>query len=430
MSAAPAGTLVVEARAARRSLTGVLTIADQGVSSATTFLTTVLVGRSTSKEEFGAYVLGLTVLAWVTNLQTAFVTSPYLYRQASLPDPARRRLAGSTLIHHVALALGVTAIVATVAAAAGWAGSPRVAMVAWGLAVCLAPTLVKEYGRQVSFAHGRPQDALVLDGLGLILQVGGLWWLVDGGLASAAGAFVVIGVACGLSGAGWLAVRRGAFRPDRAIAGTHLADNWVLGRWLFAGFLVNAVGKDLYGWFLTGFHGPAAAAVLAACLGIVNLASPLAVGTGNYLAATYARLLADQGRPALVQRVRRETVIASGAAALFVAGVWVLGDAVQARLFGSQYHGNTAVLTLLALSVGMTVVTLPLGVGMLASQRADLTFRAGLIGAAATVVIGVVGAWALGPLGAALGLVSASTAEGLAKWLLFRRHVQPAGGAR
>lgn len=402
-----------------------LAIGDQGVSSATTFLSAVLVGRSTTKEEFGSYVLGLTILAWVTNLQTAFVTSPYLYRQAGLSEAERRRLAGSTLIHHLILAAAATGVAAAVATM-----SFRFSTMVWALAACLGPTLLKEYGRQTSFAHGRPQDALVLDSVGFALQVGALGWLAQSGRVSPAAAYLVIGLASGLAAAGWLAAQRGAFRPDPAVAPTHLADNWVLGKWLFAGFIVNAIGKDMYGWVLTAFHGTEAAGVLAACLGIVMLASPLAVGISNHLGASYARLVAEQGPEPLLRRLRRATWIAAACAAVFVAGVGLFGDWGITHLYGAQYGGNASVLTVLALSLGATVVTLPIGVGLLALQRADLTFRAAMAGAIATVVLGVGAAWTLGPLGAALGLVSANAVEGGAKVWLFRRHLKRLGRSR
>ena len=113
-----------------------------------------------------------------------------------------------------------------------------------------------------------------------------------------------------------------------------------------------------------------------------------------------------------------------------VAGVGLFGDWGITQLYGAPYGGNASVLTALALGLGATVVTLPIGVGLLALQRADLTFRAAMAGAIATVVLGVGAAWALGPLGAALGLVSANAVEGGAKVWLFRRHLKRLGRSR
>jgi O-antigen/teichoic acid export membrane protein len=369
-------------------------------------------------------------LSWITNLQGAFVTSPYLYRQAGLSGGERRRLAGSTLIHHLVLAAAATGVAVVVATASGGLASSRLSMIAWALAVCIGPALLKEYGRQVSFAHGRPQDALAVDVVGFALQIGGLLWLAQSGRASPALAYVVIGLASGLAATSWLVRRWSAFAPDRGSASAHLADNWVLGKWLFAGFIVNAIGKDMYGWVLTGFHGTAAAAVLAACLGIVMLASPLAVGISNHLGASYTRLLADQGYPSLLRQIRGATWIAAAFAAAFVAAVGLFGDWGITQLYGDQYRGNALVLTALAVSLGVTILALPVGVGLLAMQRADLTFRAAMVGTLATLLIGVGAAWALGPLGAALGLVSANVVEGAAKAWLFRRHVARLGGPR
>jgi O-antigen/teichoic acid export membrane protein len=290
--------------------------------------------------------------------------------------------------------------------------------------------MLKEYGRQLSFAHRRPEDALVLDIAGFGLQVGGFAWLVQSGRASPASAYLATGLACGLVAAVWLAAQRRAFQPEPATAPADLRDNWVLGKWLFAGYVVNACAKDMYGWVLTAFHGTGSAAVLAACLGIVMLASPIVVGVGNHLGPSYARLLAERGTAGLTQSLRRGTWVAAGFVIVLVTGVALFGEWGVGLVYGSQYLGNRLVLVGLALGLGLSILTMPIGVGLLAMQRADLTFRAAAAGAGATLVIGIGAARAFGPVGAALGLVAANALEGTVKVVLFRGCMRRLAGEK
>ena len=53
-------------------------MADQGVASATNFLTGVIIARACTKEELGLYMLGFSLISLMTDLQTSLITTPYM----------------------------------------------------------------------------------------------------------------------------------------------------------------------------------------------------------------------------------------------------------------------------------------------------------------------------------------------------------------
>ena len=61
-------------------------LADQGVSSATNFLTGVIIARACSKEELGLYMLGFSLVLFVTDLQTSLISTPYMVYAPRLKD--------------------------------------------------------------------------------------------------------------------------------------------------------------------------------------------------------------------------------------------------------------------------------------------------------------------------------------------------------
>ena len=82
---------------------GILSLADQGVASAANFLTGVIIARACSKEELGLYMLGFSLILFVTDLQTSLISTPYMVYAPRLKDDAHALYTGSTLIHQLAL---------------------------------------------------------------------------------------------------------------------------------------------------------------------------------------------------------------------------------------------------------------------------------------------------------------------------------------
>ncbi len=63
-----------------------LALADQGIVSVTSFVTSMILARSCSKEEFGVYALGLTIIGLVTECQNVLIWSPYTIYSPRLRD--------------------------------------------------------------------------------------------------------------------------------------------------------------------------------------------------------------------------------------------------------------------------------------------------------------------------------------------------------
>src|SRR5664280_807115 len=56
---------------------GIISLADQAVASATNFLTGIIIARACSKEELGLYMLGFSLVVFVTDMQTSLIATPY-----------------------------------------------------------------------------------------------------------------------------------------------------------------------------------------------------------------------------------------------------------------------------------------------------------------------------------------------------------------
>ena len=77
---------------------GTLSLIDQGVVSATNFLTMVLLGR-TATQELGEYQLGFSIVLLAMCVQNALISSPYTLFGNRMEGRQRAQYAGSTLLH-------------------------------------------------------------------------------------------------------------------------------------------------------------------------------------------------------------------------------------------------------------------------------------------------------------------------------------------
>ena len=403
----------------------IATLADQGVASATNFLTGVIIGRACAKEEFGLYMLGFSIVLFVMTLQTSLISTPYMVYSPRLIGREHGRYTGSTLIHQLALsALTIFALAVGGVALSFGVGPQGLAPVVWALVVVITFILVREYARRVCFANLQVKTALLLDSCVAVVQVSGLLLLAYLGVLSAGLAYWVVGLACGLAVVGWLIRMRKTFALQLTRAISDLGRNWSFGKWVFASGLRWALSMNLYPWILAAFHGTASTGVWAACFGVAAIGNPLLLGMQNFLGPKIAHSYAEGGTMAL----RRFVIKASGFFSLVIAPFCVLllvfGGSLIVILYGDKYTGNGLVVSILALNLLVSAMAFCFSRALFAMERADVDFAVNFV---ALFILLTLGFWlvkAFGPLGVACGLLSGNTVATAVRYILFSRLVR------
>lgn len=406
---------------------GMVALVDQGVVSATNFLTGVIIGRACTKEEFGLYMLGFSIVLFVVNMQTSLISLPHTVYIPRLKGSAIAQYNGNTLIHQLALSgLTVTASAIAGLVLSIGVGPQGLAPVMWALVVVVWFIMLREYARRVCFANLRMKTALILDSVVAVNQIGGLLMLSHLGMLSARQAYWVIGTACGIAALVWVISRRKMF-SFRLIQTIHdLKRNWSFGKWIFAGNIIWLMSGQLYQWLLMGFHGTAAAGVFSACWGAVAVVNPLLVGIENLLAPKIARAY-TQGIGELRQGVRKTTFFLVGAMALYCLVMSIFGGQFVALLYGSKYAGNHTIVSVLAMSIVASAIASAAAYGLWAMERPDVNFKVNLIALSVTLTLGLWLAKSFGPLGVASGLLTGITAASTVRYIVFNRFVRPLG---
>jgi O-antigen/teichoic acid export membrane protein len=407
---------------------GFLSLADQAVASVTNFATGVIIARASSKEEFGLYMLGFTLILLVTDLQTSLIATPYMVYAPRLQGRAHAQYTGSTLIHQVVFSLLTTLVVIGAACAARFGVGPHgLEPVLWALAGVGSLIMLREFVRRICFASLKLRTVFIFDAFIGVGQICGLLVLAHFKLLSASRAYWVIGATCGLAVLCWLWLNRHHYhlRIDESVL--DLKRNLVFGKWVFASGLLWTASTNLYPWLLAFFHGAAAAGVFAACLGVVSASNPALLGIQNFLGPKIAHVYATRGRIGL----RKFVLKISGSMAIPVSLLTLImitwGDRFIGLLYGSRYTGNGRVVATLACNLLLSAVVFSYSRALFAIERADLDFA---LNFAAIFIMLTLGLWLVkihGPFGAALGLIIAGGVTSILRVGAFLKLTSGAG---
>jgi O-antigen/teichoic acid export membrane protein len=395
-------------------------LANQGVVSATNFITAVILGRFCTQEEFGLYMLGFSIVLFAFDLQASLVSTPYMVYSPYLKNRELCLYNGSSLFHQVTLiAIVLLALTAGGGVLSFGFGPPGFARVIWTLVVVIGFIMFKEFVRRFCFAQLRMEVALLFDFCVALLQISGLIILYRLGLLSANHAYWVIGCACGIAGMGWLLLNRKDFVMRVIQSVSDFKSNWKFGKWVFLSGVVWTVSMNLYPWFLTFFHGTASVGVWGASLGIMALVNVPLLGVQNFLGPKIANIYATDGLLAL-RRFTFKAGLLLGLVMIFFCGVlFIIGNPLLVLFYGDKYSGNGFIVFILALGLAAGSVAFSFSRALFAIERSDLDFKINFI---PLFILFTCGLWlvrSFGPLGAALGLLLANLAASAVRGIFF-----------
>jgi O-antigen/teichoic acid export membrane protein len=443
--------------------THALALADQAVVSGTSFLTMVVVGRSTSASELGLYSIASSLLVTSVTIQDSLISLPYTFQRHRRLGKSAEHSDSSLKLSFLLSALCIVVLALTALGLSSWNAEAKLVAMIWALAAVAPFALLRAFGRRFAFAHFQMNQALILDTAVAAIQLGGLGVLAWIGLLSATTAFAAIGAASAGIGVVWLYRARANF----AVRGDQLPEamqqSWNLGKWLLANQLILVAQTNVTYWLLAWAAGTSATGVYAACMSIASLANPLIMGLSNILAPRAALAFKEGGGARLRREITRESRLLGLVMALFCIVVLFAGpygegfaaandfDQAQGRVFqavariiearpnhhtsivvlfagehvmrllyhGKEYEGNGHTVTVLVLAVLAGGVGMPAFNALASVERARESFWIGAFGGILTVAL----VWCLVPrwglLGAACGFLAGTAIRAAGRWVAF-----------
>jgi O-antigen/teichoic acid export membrane protein len=287
--------------------------------------------------------------------------------------------------------------------------------------------LLRDFARRFAFAHLRMTTAFVLDSCVAVVQIGGIVALLTTGRLNAVSAFVVMGIAAGIGGSMALLFQKADFAPRVTLLRSTLATHWAYGRWVLASTSMGIAQGYLVHWLLAFTTGTVDTGVFAACMTLVLLINPLLHAMGNVLEPKAARAIVEHGHQHLRRMIWHLCLALAAAmlvyfAVLLFAGGWL----VSAIYAGSEFTGRGHLIAVLALSMIVTALGLPVAHGLRAMDRPDLNFRAAGVALLLTLLAGLMFVPRYGMLlGAYALLIGTLGGTTMRIWLFIRLSTGP-----
>ncbi|MDH4318044.1 MAG: lipopolysaccharide biosynthesis protein [Desulfobulbaceae bacterium] len=404
---------------------GIISLSDQVVASGTNFLTGAIIGRTCAKEEFGYYMLCLSVVLFFIDLQSSLISAPYMVFSQRYSGREHRAYSGSTLLHQITLLCCLVLLLAGATAVYSTQGKDvGLIPVLWVLVLVVFFILLRDYIRKLCFASLMMRSAFVVDCCVSLFQITLLLLLADISLLSATTSYLAIGYACATASVGWLYFNRQSFSFSRERIKEDFLRNWSFGKWIFASGLLWALSLNLYPWLLAYFHGAAAAAVWGACFGIAAIGNPLLLGIQNFLGPKIIRAHATGGKELLGRFVISSAILFSLIIMPFCLILMLFGDQLVILVYGVKYGGHGLVISILALNLLVSAASFTLSRVFYAVERVDLFFVANFVPVIMLLFCGILLVKMFGPLGVAYGILLSSTAISVVLAAMYYKFIR------
>ena len=408
-------------------------LADQVLISGANFLTVVLPKRAMSPDEFGSFSLVYSVLLLANIVQSTLLTQPHNVLAANREGDEYRRYTTSTALAQLALAVAEALAMLAVAAAAYARHSPLAPML-----LAMVPAIVgwqlQEFVRRVLYTEGRFAAAFWNDAVsygGQLLAVACLYGAEVGtGRNWLTGATALYALAATSA----VAAAYGAWQVRRSLCRSFdwrvVRENWVFGRWLLGGEMLQWVSSlQMYMWLTADLLGVAAAGDLRLAQ---TLFGPMRIFTfylGNVLPIRFARELGTGGSAAVHKLFAKACGQVLPLLALYCLAVAAFPGPLLHLAAGRNFAGPRSVLSLYAGYTFISYLPVLLASVLTAKRLTWPVFVGNIVGAVLALPVGY---WLIGTLGergapVAMGICSALMAVYFVRAYADSNRADPAG---
>lgn len=411
---------------------GTMVVLDQGLLSIATFVTGALLARATTKEAYGVYVLGLSVVLLFQGCQRALVNVPFTVYAPKLHGDEQKAYQGSAFLHTLILC-ALVSIAMPIACLLSHGtyeslSSEADACVIFSLlGVVTASFFLREFIRNVLLARLQIWAGVAVNCSATGLQLAITGWLFAAHRLTLTNTFEVMAATSALAAGYMIWSHRGQMRIVTRRVWRDFLHGFRTGKWVLIDVFAYMAASQAYPWLVLYFSDARQVAVFGVCAAFAGLPGPFARGAGAYIQPRMVHGYKD-GNIASLSRL----LGLSFRVMCIPYFAWLLiGSAFANELigliYGRSYSGYAVLATLLLIRVVIEGVSSPLSQALQTLERADVATLGLVIAAILTLALGSLLIMQLGLEGAGIAAVAASLASAAFKWTALRRILrQPA----
>lgn len=392
-------------------------VGDQAISSLTNFFMGILVARTVSPTDFGAFSLAFAAYVLALVVSRGLTGEPLVVRHSHTSDADWRAATAGSAGLATAFAFAAAVVVLVLAAIVGG----RLGEAFLALAIVLPGLLVQDVYRYAFVARGVPMHAFICDLTWAAILLPALI-LLGGGPGTSLALPILVWGASALISAG-VGMALGRILPSLRRARAWFSESRHLGLRYATEALISQAPFQVMLFVLGSVAGLSAAAALRGAQLLLGPIGMLIIGLSIVGVPEGVRLSRSRGARGLRSPAALLSLGTASITLVWGLALTLLPADIGEKLLGETWVGASAVLVPItfawignALAFGATV-----GLRVLADSRRSL--RARSADASAQMIGGVTGALVGAAFGAAFGLAVGMAIGAVAWWLAFNAAI-------
>ena len=399
---------------------GVVVLVDQGMMSLLTFITGVLIARSSSEEEYALYMLGWSIVLFMKGFHEAIVNLPFTVYVPRLSDADLRIYQGNALIHTAVfcLLLGLFVLLAGIINELYvFKSNLELVELAPLLFFLLMSFVFRDFLRNALLAQLEVWKSVRINAslsLLLIVTISAFYYF---DYLTLVNAYMLFVLSFGTAASVMFWQHRSQYEFDMTILWSQLLKNWQLAKWALVGNFAYLGSRMSYPWLILYFLDYKSVAAYYACMALAMVPAPILRGAAAYIFPRMSHGYKEGSVKSLVRLLRKSILLLSFPYLLWlIVGVTFNKELIE-MLYVEKFSGYGLLFTLLMISTTIDFIFSPLTNALQVLEKTRAITTSLVIGAILTLVLGPILIISYGLTGAAVSVIVSTS--GTMAWRIY-----------
>lgn len=369
---------------------GIVVLVDQGLMSLVTFITGVLIARSSSKEEYALYMLGWSLLLAIKGVQEALINLPFTIYAPRLSGLKLKVYQGSILL----LTFIFCVIAGTSLFLADYFNAKYITSNYFEL-IEMAPLLVflltavvfRDFLRNALLAQLNIWASVGINGAISVIVIASISYLFYINKLTPINAYLLFAIAFSIAAVLMFWQRRLQYRLDRRVFFRHLLKNWKLGKWALIGNFAYIGSRMSFPWLILYFLDYKAVAVYSACLALSLAPAPLFRGAGAYILPRMSHGYKDGSNKNLMRLLGKSILLLCPIYLLWLIIGISFSDELMSLVYSEKFNDVSFLFVLLLIMTTIDFVFAPLTSTLQVLEKTKAVTVSLIIGALVTLLL-------------------------------------------
>ena len=400
-------------------------IGEQAFRSGASLTISILLARSTTKEEYGIYTLLFPLLIIILGVQNGLSSTPYVTILNSVKEKRRPDFLGNILLFHLLVSFFLIVISVSLSLIQNQLNIfPISANIIFIYGFAVASWLLRDFIRQVFLATLAVKlvfvYGVIVNGL-TIISICLLYYFDKLSLSTTYVTIIVTSLVPTLL---LLFMKRGDVSFSRVMFAEDIKECFYIGKWLVGRALLGLVsGPTILSAQLMAKGNVVDVALFGVCMIPSSILSPLTQALSSFLIPKISYSYIN-GKLAVKKIVAKFSIFLFLLLVLFNLTIFLSGDFLMEILFSGKYQPSRWLLLIFTAQMSVLIYAIPVNSALVAMQKTKSGFVGELIAAFIVVSAGLPMVHAWGIWGFAFALLSSRVANRGYQSFIYSRLVK------